>query len=91
MNKRLRPHPLYPAVIASLAAPLSLRAQNDDVSNEDRLFLFGYHKSPRIWNRIKTLFAEYQNRHEQGDSRARPGLVRPRGLIEKLRSGHKAI
>lgn len=44
MNKRLRPHPLYPAVIASLAAVLSVRAQNDDVSNEYRLSLFGYHK-----------------------------------------------
>jgi hypothetical protein len=44
MNKRLRPHPLCPAVIGWLAATLSLRAQNDDVSNECRLSLFGYHK-----------------------------------------------
>jgi hypothetical protein len=40
MNKRLRPHPLYPAAIAWLAPTLSLRAQNDDASNEHRLSLF---------------------------------------------------
>jgi len=35
----------------------------------------------------KHFSAEYQNRHQQRDSRARPGLVGPRGVIEKLRMG----